>query len=200
MGDLVSRGPDPLGVLRLFRAVSAEAVVGNHEQRLLEARAARASGRPLPKLGPSHLALLDLLDEEDWALFESLPLMRPLPEHDVLIVHAGIVPGVPLERQDAWMVTHLRSIDDGVPSERWGTPWGSLYEGPPHVVFGHNAQKGVQFHRDATGIDTGCVYGGALTALVLPAGSRPPPAAERNDALISVKARREYVSYGRKLP
>lgn len=196
VGDLLSRGPEPARVLSLFRGVSARSVVGNHEQRLLDAHAARAAGKPMPKLSPSHWALLDSLGDEDWALLESLPLMISLPEHELLVVHAGIVPGVPLDQQDPWLVTHIRSIENGKPSERWGTPWGTYYEGPPHVVFGHNAQRGVQIHPFATGLDTGCVYGGALTALVLPEGSAPPPPSDRMDALVSVKARKEYVSYG----
>jgi len=199
VGDLVSRGPDPAGVLRLFRSAAAKSVVGNHEQRLLHARAARASGAPMPKLGASHLALLESLTDEDWALIEELPLFLHAPEHAVLVVHAGIDEKVPLDEQDPWLVTHIRSIDDGKPSERWGTPWGASYVGPPHVVFGHNAQKGVQLHPSATGIDTACVYGGALTALVLPKGSEPPPVGDRVDALVSVKARKEYVPYGHKM-
>jgi hypothetical protein len=75
-----------------------------------------------------------------------------------------------------------------------------LYQGPPHIVFGHNARQVPQLHLDATGIDTACVYGGALTALVLPAGTEPPRLADRRDALVSVRARRVYADYGRELP
>lgn len=200
VGDLVSRGPDPAGVLRLFRGASAKSVVGNHEQKLLEARTARAEGCAIPKLSPSHIHLLDHLEDEDWALLESLPLLLEVPEHAVLLAHAGIVPGVPLDRQDPWLVTHIRSIEDGKPSERWGRPWATDYDGPQHVVFGHNARKDPQVHAFATGIDTGCVYGGSLTALVLPEASAPPPAQDRKDALVSVNARKEYVHYaGNKL-
>jgi len=49
--------------------------------------------------------------------------------------------------------------------------WGRRYTGPPHVVFGHNAQLEPQLHPWATGIDTGVVYGERLTALV-PRGAR----------------------------
>jgi hypothetical protein len=111
------------------------------------------------------------------------------------------VPGVPFERQDPYLLTHLRSIaDDGTPSVKWGIPWGKTYVGPPHVAFGHNARKHPQLHPDATGLDTGCVYGGALTALVLERGHALPPPEERYDVLVSVQARRAYSDYGQPLP
>jgi hypothetical protein len=62
-------------------------------------------------------------------------------------------------------------------------------------VFGHNARKNPQIHPDATGIDTACVYGEHLTALVLPAGSEVPPPKDRPDALVAVRARRAYSDY-----
>src|SRR4051812_5879287 len=69
VGDLVPRGPAPLGVLRLLRQVHGRAVLGNHEQRLLAAREARRKGEPGPRLGASHAAVMTELGEEDWALF-----------------------------------------------------------------------------------------------------------------------------------
>ena len=54
VGDLLSRGPDPLGVLELFRTLRARSAIGNHEQRLVAARHARQRGEPGPKLGSSH--------------------------------------------------------------------------------------------------------------------------------------------------
>ena len=92
------------------------------------------------------------------------------------------------------------SFADGTPSAKWGVPWGKSYVGPPHVVFGHNARRDPQLHPDATGLDTACVYGGALTALVLPAGASVPAPAERRDALVSVPAREAYYDYGQPLP
>jgi hypothetical protein len=201
VGDLVARGPDSRGVLKLVRELSARAVLGNHEERLLKARAARRDGTQSPKMGKTHQALFVELDDEDWSMLEALPLWLDLPGAGLRVVHAGIVPGLPMEQQDPWVLTHVRSLaDDGAPSSKWGIPWGKSYTGPPHVVFGHNARKHPQLHPHATGLDTACVYGGALTALVLAAGAAVPPPESRRDVLVSVPARQIYHDYGQPLP
>jgi hypothetical protein len=69
--------------------------------------------------------------------------------------------------------------------ESW--PWARLWEGPQTVFFGHDADRGLQMHEHAVGIDTGCVYGGRLTACILP---------ERR--LISVDSKAEYITFKRK--
>lgn len=198
VGDLLARGPDSVGVLDCALRTGAQAVVGNHELRLLEARAARRAGTRGPRLGPSHLYLLHHLSERHWEYLERLPLSLALPEHDVLIVHAGLVPGLPLHQHTPRQLTRIRSIDGtGEPVETWGpVSWAERYEGGPHVVFGHNAQQGLQLCDWATGLDTGCVYGGKLTAVVLAAGQRMPPPEQRARALFSVPARRVHFQHG----
>lgn len=200
-GDLLSRGPKPHQVLALYRQLRGRAPVGNHEQRLLDAQRARLSGGKPPKLSSSHQAIVDELRAEDWELLQGLPLLVDVPEHNVVVAHAGIDPRLPLAAQDAWVVTHVRSIDgDGKPSEKWGELWATHYNGPEHIVFGHNARKLPQLHPFATGLDTGCVYGGRLTGMLLAEGAAPPSPGDRGDCLISVPARAVYSDYGRGLP
>jgi hypothetical protein len=201
VGDLVARGPDTRRVLAIVREIGAQCVLGNHEERLLSAHAARRTGEVPPKLSPSHAALVQSLSDEEWAQLAALPLKLEFDDLGLRVVHAGLVPGVAWADQDPWMLTHVRSIDEnGEPSARWGRPWGVSYAGPEHVVFGHNAQSVPQLHPFATGIDTGCVYGGALTALVLDHGAPIPAIADRPAALVSVRARQAYKDYGRALP
>lgn len=194
VGDLVARGPDSRGVLKIARDLAASAVRGNHEERLLEAYRARLAGLPPPRLSPHHERVLTELREEDWALIDAMPLFRDFPEHDLRVVHAGVVPGVPFEQQEAWTLTRIRSVDaEGNASEKAGSePWAVRYSAGPHIVFGHDSRRLLQLHANATGIDTGCVFGGSLTALVLPAGETVPFPQQRRDWLVSVSARDRY--------
>lgn len=198
VGDLVARGPDSPRVLRLAREVGAQAVRGNHEQLVLYAWQEKSAGRPGPRLGLAHQVVLEGLQEEDWDYLSTLPLHLDFPEHGVRVVHAGVVPGVPFEQQQAWTLLHIRSLTSGgAASNRFAdVSWAESYKEEPHIVFGHNARKGLQLLPQATGIDTGCVYGGSLTALVLDAGTPPPPPEERQDACVSVPALKNYVQHG----
>jgi hypothetical protein len=185
VGDLVAKGPDSRGVVAWARASNVEVVLGNHDAAVLRAHHADAD---LPKA--HHVAIAKTLGADDWTWLEARPLWVAV-DGDApashLVVHGGLVPGVPLAAQERKYLLNLRSITaDGQPTRKIdGTPWAALWRGPPHVVFGHDAVRGLQRHRWATGLDTGCVYGGALTALVLPTGE-----------LVSIPARRAYAPIG----
>jgi hypothetical protein len=189
VGDLVFRGPDPHGALALARRLGALVVRGNHEDKLL---GWRRGGKPL---GAEHERLARAFSEEEWGMLEAMPLWVDLPDHGVRVVHAGVVPGVAIERTPPEALLKMRTLAG---RDRWsdepdaGPLWGSRYEGPPHVVFGHNARAEPQLHEWATGIDTGCVYGGRLTAAVLGPGERIPRGEAARAVLRSVPARRAY--------
>jgi hypothetical protein len=171
--------------------MGATVVRGNHEDKLL---AWRARGRSVP---PEHERLAQELKREDWAMLEAMPLWVDLPEHGARVVHAGVVPGVAVDDSPAEALLKIRTVDH---RGRWsddaddGVLWGARYQGPPHVVFGHNAGDEPQLHPWATGIDTGCVYGGRLTAMVLAAGERVPSGEGARALLRSVRAQRAYAS------
>jgi hypothetical protein len=194
VGDLFSKGPDPGGVLELLRTTRGQAVRGNHENALLVWKDSQTKGGKEKRIGQSHRRVADLLGDKEWKLLRDLPLFLDLPEHGVRIVHAGVIPGIPIEDQPLEALVKMRYVgDDGTPIEKDGhTRWTARYTGPPHIVFGHDALLALQIHRWATGLDTGAVYGGQLTAMVLDKGQAVPPAASRTSVLFSVPALRRY--------
>jgi predicted phosphodiesterase len=185
VGDLVAKGPDSAGVVARARELGALAVRGNHDERVLSWFRAEREGRSLDRpLSRGHRLVCATLEDEDVAWLEGLPLSLRLPEHRVTVVHAGLRPGVALAKQDPTHLLNMRSLcADGRVSFRAdeGVPWASRWTGTDLVVFGHDAIRGLQRYEQAIGLDTGCVYGGQLTALLLP-----------SRRLVSVNARRSY--------
>jgi hypothetical protein len=185
VGDLVAKGPDSIGVVQWARESGVDAVLGNHDAHVLRAR----HGVIVAK--PKHQKIADDLSRADVAWLDARPLFLRIGDVSVghgksqayAVIHGGAVSGVALEQQEREHLLNLRSIAaDGQPSKQVeGTPWGACWLGPEHIVFGHDAVRGLQQHAAATGLDTGCVYGRELTALVLP-----------DRGLVSVPARHAY--------
>lgn len=81
-----------------------------------------------------------------------------------LCVHAGLLPDLEPEESSIAVLTRLRRLD--APGAPW---WYEHYEGPDLVLFGHTPSRIPRMRRSrgqlvALGLDTGCVYGGTLTA------------------------------------
>lgn len=194
VGDLVGRGPDTVGVLNLVDKIGGISVRGNHEQKLLAHSSARAEGLPPPKI---HRLLAEAAlrsTPSHWRLIQTMPLWLELPAHGLCIVHAGLVPGRPMTAQEPRNMLTIRGLTDtGCPTDRRDAkPWSKSYIGPPHVVFGHNALPEPQIETWSTGIDTGCVYGGSLSAMVLSDHQPVPPVARRSEVLVSYPAHKAY--------
>ena len=153
VGDLVRKGPDSKAVVELARRLNAYTVRGNHDQYAILDK--------LNKLG---------LGKDDLEYLRSSPLSITIPELNILVVHAGMVPGIPVEKVDPQALMTMRNLVNSEPTsdDKEGVPWITLWKGPRHVIFGHDAKRGLQKTKFATGLDTGCVYGKLLTALILP--------------------------------
>lgn len=178
VGDLITKGPRNREVLDFVRQRrNCEAVLGNQEYHLL----AHWRGECV-ELEPAHLQTIaelgnDFEGQMDW--ISGWPLFIDLG--DYLVVHAGIRPGIPMQKQSVTDLTSLRTLDGPEPGSKIGTPWFERYEGNKVVIFGHWVNERPLVRVNAMGIDTGCVYGGHLTAVILPEGR-----------LVSVPAQRAY--------
>lgn len=177
MGDLVNKGPDPGGVVRAVRSLDALCLRGNHENDHLRWH----DGLAHPKA--ESVRTRKLMTREEYAgylvMARAMPLFFECP--DLVAVHGALVPGLPLHTQSAALLT-----GDETPDPSWKD---TVDLGRPLVV-GHKryrkdfAKPCIIRHR-FYGIDTGCVYGGALTALELPSGK-----------IWQVRAARDYTTGG----
>eukprot|EP00796_Vickermania_ingenoplastis_P008552 gene8552-5998_t len=185
VGDLVNKGPDSVGVIRLCQEMEALAVLGNHDMTLLDLCAAHRK-KPFTDADledpVKRLAITFPANCEQY--LRRLPHIVKIPEFQLVVVHAGIDPRKPLEEQSVYNVLHMRRITDPprnpttkggkqvidpegvVIKGEVGVLWGSMYKGPETIIFGHAARNQYQQHPYAVGIDTGCVYGIGLTCTV----------------------------------
>jgi serine/threonine protein phosphatase 1 len=143
VGDLVRKGPDSKGVLSLVRErENLLSVRGNNEQGLLDGS----------KSDPA-------LDAEDLAYIETLPLA--ISVDDALVVHGGLDHRQPVADHGPTDLLNMRSLG-GSDYER--PFWFETRAEPPRVFFGHTVLSKAFATPYAVGLDTGCVYGGELTA------------------------------------
>lgn len=183
LGDLVNHGPDSHRCLALAREADAICLLGNHELRLLHYR---QTGDP-KLLKKMDRKTVRQLTADDWAQIERMVLHHHVPELDTVFVHAGFLPDQPWGSQPAEVVTQIQVIDKrGRPRKRSKSPksphWSTCWSGPPFIVYGHTPRPQYVRLESSIGIDTSCVYGGALTAFILPAGE-----------IVQVPAHRSYV-------
>ncbi len=149
LGDLFTKGPDPVGVWRLIQGCGAEAVMGNHDRAVIQ----RWRQQQVRRVPLSAIAWL-----------ESLPLA--ITGEGWLAIHAGVHPTAGLAGTDAAAATLLRRWPDD--SDVSSPFWWELYTGEPLVIYGHDARRGLVDRRPRTlGLDAGCVYGGALLGYLL---------------------------------
>jgi hypothetical protein len=180
VGDLIGKGPRGADAVRYARREQALVIRGNHEDFLLKWRGAVVddeTGKLQLNALPSqtHRECAVALTDVEWRWLAALPLWLDLPEYNATVVHAGVRPDRDLREQTVRDLLYMRNITaDGTAVEKprdGGTAWAAAYAGERHVVFGHDAKRGLQTTACATGLDTGAVYGKTLTALVVPRGA-----------------------------
>ena len=143
VGDLVRKGPDSPGVVDLVRGDDRlVSVRGNNEQKIVR-------GHKDP----------DWLRDSDRAYFESLPVVVSFD--DTIVVHGGVDPERSLADHSIEDLLTMRAPQG---SGYDGPFWYEDYDGPYRVFFGHTVHERPVEREHAVGLDTGCVYGGQLTA------------------------------------
>ncbi len=190
LGDLVDRGPDSPGALRLAMGMVKEGtglcIPGNHESKLLR----KLRGKDV-QLSHGLGATVEQMAKEPPAFHaEAAEFIDGLVSHLVLdggrlvVAHAGVK-----EAYQGRASGRVRSFclygETTGETDEYGLPvrypWAQDYRGRAAVVYGHTPVPDAQWLNNTICIDTGCVFGGSLTALRWP---------ERE--LVSVPAARMY--------
>ena len=198
VGDLVDRGPDTPGVLRLVMGMVAAGdalcVPGNHEDKLLRALRGRhvqithGLAESLQQLGQQpeefRARVTDFLD--------GLVSHYVLDEGRLVVSHAGLI-----EPYQGRASARVRSFclygETTGETDEYGLPvrypWANEYRGRATVLYGHTPVPEPEWSNNTLCLDTGCVFGGRLTALRYP---------ERE--IVSVPAAAEYYQPARPFP
>ncbi|UMP06051.1 polynucleotide kinase-phosphatase [Amycolatopsis sp. EV170708-02-1] len=197
VGDLVDRGPDTPGVLRRVMAMaeagSALVVCGNHEQKLVRALNGR-NVKTTHGLAES-LEQLSVQDEEfrakAHAFCEGLIAHYVLDGGKLVVAHAGLPEKFHGRASGRVRSTALYGDTTGETDE-YGLPvrlpWARDYRGKAMVLYGHTPTLEPEWINGTMCLDTGCVFGGKLTALRYP---------ERE--VVSVKAKKVWYEPSRPL-
>lgn len=220
VGDLVDKGPDSIGVLRIVRKLRLQGhnvvyVLGNHEEKHLrwirnEATAKETGRKNKMTPRPDMTEITAQYDDVDRALLQTAVLFYE--GDDFLVVHAGVPANLSElnnhffrtlhgKRKKKWgRLLRLRFEDPQGRMVRLGHEtdadkyWAEKYDGRfGHVFFGHQAflQDDPKYYDNATGLDLGCCYGNKLCAAVID-NSDPLADLEDRTTFVTVDALEAY--------
>lgn len=183
LGDLVNRGPHSHRVVEIARKNHFLSLMGNHELRLLQYRQTKDPSL----LKVYDFTTLDKLREEDWHYLEKMQGFHETPDSRFVCVHGGFLPGPPWRTQPLHIVCQTKWISPNeipphLQKDMQAQHWCHLWEEESTVLYGHTPYKEVNYVGNTLGIDTSCVYGGFLTACILP-----------EMQIVQVRARKAYI-------
>jgi serine/threonine protein phosphatase 1 len=160
-GDVIRKGPDSSGAVNIVRNnTNILSVKGNGEVKYLN--------------GEKTVEELDASQRE---YIESWPLIIAWPGHAV--VHGGFNPNRPIAEHSVRDIVNMRAPKN---NNNYETPfWFDEFDRDTRVFFGHTATREPIKLSNAVALDTGCVYGGELTAYDT-----------NEDRFHSVEARKDY--------
>jgi hypothetical protein len=223
LGDLMDRGPDPVGCVRRARELDVECIMGNHEEKHIrwnkheKNKALTGKANPMKHMSEADAKANSDLNDQDWTWIKRLPVKLELGLN-WWAVHAGCEPRYTLAKQNPAQIMRVRYVDERGIGKALGPtldqPKGTVYwteqwKGPESIIYGHCVHSLVDPRLDVPvegvdciGIDTGCVFGGHLTAAIVE--QRPiiaegitHPSNYINVEYVQVKAKKTYYAgYG----
>ena len=175
VGDILTKGKDSLKTLRYIQKNNIQSVLGNHEDKLLRF----IEHSQISKINPITLdedeqSIINDLNSDDIQFLKNLPLF--IRQESLTIVHGGLLNNQQLKnisKKDKGKLLRLRYIDQKGNFIPFGEEdensqfWADLYNGNEgFVIYGHQTFEEANISPNSIGIDTGCVYGNKLTAVI----------------------------------
>jgi len=180
LGDLVHKGPKSAEVIEFVFKNSYETIIGNHDYYFL--KTLEGKSKPYAEY-ENIISSLTIPKEKIISWMNNFPCY--IKEDTFLAVHAGIDPdGKCIEENNSDVCMNIRYWDsannnfssitehqlkksDGLIA--WYEAKSEYFDQFNLMIYGHSAKKEIQFSKNhrIIGIDTGCCYGGMLTAYIL---------------------------------
>ena len=201
IGDIVDRGLKSNELLEYVRENKISSIMGNHEYKYIRYKKHQdvfiKTGKKNPiKLDEKQQYIYDNLSSDDFKYLNSLSLFIKLD--NLTLVHAGITNNINLDtalKKDLEKILWIRYLDKSqnpislYDNHKDAKLWSESYNGNQGIiVYGHNVFDEVRLDKYSVGIDTGCAYGGRLTALIINDTNNPLDYYE----IIDIQSKKEY--------
>lgn len=177
VGDVISKGYNSLGVLDFLMQYDIKSVLGNHEDKFIRYFEHEKNEKTNPvKLTKDEKSILENLEDRHIKYLQKMPLF--LRYGNITIIHGGIKNDTDLNdiskrlKQQIIRLRYLDSEGNFVSigkNDESSIFWSDAYDGHEgFVIFGHQHFWNIKQSKYAVGIDTGCVYGNKLSAVIFP--------------------------------
>jgi diadenosine tetraphosphatase ApaH/serine/threonine PP2A family protein phosphatase len=176
VGDIITKGTHSIETLHYIQENGILSVLGNHEDKIIRYLNHQESPKKNPiVLNDDEQQIVDNLATKDREFLYSLPLFLRFGQ--ITVVHGGLQNSMVLENlsnreyqkvlrlryldQDGHFIAHGEETEDS-------TFWADVYDGNQgFIVYGHQWFDEPKISKNAIGIDTGCVYGKKLSAVMI---------------------------------
>jgi len=176
VGDIITKGKDSLKTLKYIQAHAIQSILGNHEEKIVRYLKYDISFNENPiSLNNDEQKIVDNLDTQDIEFLTNLPLF--LKFQNITILHGGLQNHHDLNeisKKEKGKILRMRYLDKEDDFITYGKEdkesifWADVYNGNQgFIVYGHQWFNEVKTNKHAIGIDTGCVYGNKLSAVII---------------------------------